>query len=153
MTQENGDAASEAPARFHWFSRKDEYVPAEQAEHRLLPWHLGRWLVLQQGDPSATGLDTPEEDIACVIRTLGRVESPAHNAEGVAWRSKPTWYIVAINDRTVHPDLERFVANRMGATTYDLDSSHVPMLSNPGLVLDVIREAAGAVQELAAAVV
>jgi hypothetical protein len=40
----------------------------------------------------------------------------------------------------------------MGATTYDVDSSHVPMLSNPGLVLDVIREAAGAVQESAAAV-
>ena len=73
--------------------------------------------------------------------------------EGVAWRSKPSSYIVANNDRTVHPDLERFVANRMGATTYDVDSSHVPMLSNPGLVLDVIRKAASAVQESAAAAV
>ena len=34
--------------------------------------------------------------------------------DGVAWRSKPSWYIVAKNDRTVHPDLERYVAKRMG---------------------------------------
>ena len=53
---------------------------------------------------------------------------------------------MAKNDRTVHPELERFVAKRMGATTYEVDSSHVPMLSNPKLVIDVIRTAAKAVQ-------
>ncbi len=62
--------------------------------------------------------------------------------KGTAWRSKPSWYIVGKNDRTVHPDLERFVAKRMGATIYEVDSSHVPMLSNPKLVIDVIRTAA-----------
>ena len=51
--------------------------------------------------------------------------------DGVAWRSKPSWYVVAKNDRTVHPELERFVAKRMGATTVETDSSHVPMLSKP----------------------
>jgi pimeloyl-ACP methyl ester carboxylesterase len=64
---------------------------------------------------------------------------------GTAWRTKPSWYIVASKDRTVHPDLERFVAKRMGATTYEVDSSHVPMLSNPDFVIDVIRAAAKAV--------
>jgi pimeloyl-ACP methyl ester carboxylesterase len=58
---------------------------------------------------------------------------------------------VANNDRTVHPELERFVAERMGATTYEIDSSHVPMLSHPERVLDVIRTAANAVQGSAAA--
>jgi hypothetical protein len=58
---------------------------------------------------------------------------------------------VANNDRTVHPDLERFVAERMAATTYEVDSSHVPMLSHPDLVLDVIRTAANAVQGAASA--
>jgi len=66
--------------------------------------------------------------------------------DGVAWRSKPSWYIVATKDRTVHPELERFVAKRMGATTVETDSSHVPMLSKPSVVLDVIRKAAKAVQ-------
>jgi pimeloyl-ACP methyl ester carboxylesterase len=53
-------------------------------------------------------------------------------------------YIVGKNDRTVHPELERFVAKRMKATTHELESSHVPMLSKPNLVLDVIRAAANA---------
>jgi pimeloyl-ACP methyl ester carboxylesterase len=66
--------------------------------------------------------------------------------DGVAWRSKPSWYIVATKDRTVHPELERFVAKRMGATTVETDSSHVPMLSKPSVVLDVIRNATKAVQ-------
>lgn len=60
----------------------------------------------------------------------------------IAWKSKPSWYIVAKNDRTVHPDLQRFVAQRMGATTVEANSSHVIMLSQPDLVVDVIRKAA-----------
>jgi pimeloyl-ACP methyl ester carboxylesterase len=71
--------------------------------------------------------------------------------DGVAWRSKPSWYVVAKNDRTVHPDLERFVAKRMGATTVETDSSHVPMLSKPAVVLDVIRKAARSVTSVHAA--
>src|ERR1700746_3797212 len=65
---------------------------------------------------------------------------------GRAWKSKPSWYIVAKQDLTVHPDLERAMAKRMGATTYEVDSSHVPMLSQPERVTDVIRTAAKAVQ-------
>jgi pimeloyl-ACP methyl ester carboxylesterase len=65
--------------------------------------------------------------------------------EGAAWKSKPSWYIVAAGDHTVHPDLERFVAKRMGAATVELQTSHVPMLSQPQAVLDVIRKAAAAV--------
>jgi pimeloyl-ACP methyl ester carboxylesterase len=64
---------------------------------------------------------------------------------------KPSWFIVAENDRTVHPDLERFLAKRMGATTVEVKSSHVPMLSQPQLVIDVIRKAAKASQEATAA--
>ena len=62
--------------------------------------------------------------------------------DGVAWRSKPSWYIVATEDRTVQPELHRFVAKRMGATVVELRSSHVPMLSQPHAVLGVIRNAA-----------
>jgi pimeloyl-ACP methyl ester carboxylesterase len=69
----------------------------------------------------------------------------ASKTENAAWKSKPSWYIVAKQDRTVQPELERFCAQRMGATTYEADSSHVVMLSNPGLVTDVIRTAAESV--------
>jgi pimeloyl-ACP methyl ester carboxylesterase len=67
-------------------------------------------------------------------------------AGGTAWKSKPSWYIVGKNDHTVPPDLERFFAKRMGAKVTELDSSHVPMLSQPERVIDVIRAAAQAVQ-------
>jgi pimeloyl-ACP methyl ester carboxylesterase len=114
----------------------------------------GRIWMLPDGVECFAG-DLPEEEQALVWAThyAPAADLFGHNAEGVSWRSKPSWYIVANNDRTVHPDLERFVANRMGATTYDVDSSHVPMLSQPRFVLDVIRAAATAVEESAAAVV
>ena len=67
--------------------------------------------------------------------------------EGVAWKSKPSWYVLATKDRTVHPELQRFVAKRMGASIVEAASSHVPMLSSPALVLDVIRKAANAAQK------
>ena len=66
--------------------------------------------------------------------------------DGVAWKSKPSWYVVGAKDRTVNPDLERFAAKRMDAKTVELDSSHVPMLSKPEAVLDVIRNAARAAE-------
>jgi pimeloyl-ACP methyl ester carboxylesterase len=62
-----------------------------------------------------------------------------------AWKAKPSWYIVGKQDQTVQPDLERYLAKRMGATTLELDSSHVPMLSHPTVVIDVIVKAASAV--------
>lgn len=64
----------------------------------------------------------------------------------VAWRTKPSWYVLATQDHTVHPDLQRWVSARMGAAVTTVDSSHVPMLSQPDLVIEVIRAAAAAVQ-------
>ena len=63
----------------------------------------------------------------------------------VAWRSKPSWYLLATGDHTVHPDLQRWVSSRMGAKVTEVASSHVPMLSQPDVVIGVIREAAAAV--------
>jgi pimeloyl-ACP methyl ester carboxylesterase len=68
---------------------------------------------------------------------------------GAAWKSKPTYYIVGSEDRTVQPELQRFLAQRMNAKVTELASSHVPMLSQPQRVYEVIREAADAVQQRA----
>jgi pimeloyl-ACP methyl ester carboxylesterase len=107
----------------------------------------GRVWLLPDGIGCFAG-DLPEQEQKLVWATQGVPDADLFNQklDGAAWKSKPTWYIVANNDRTVHPDLEAFCAKRMGATTYETDSSHVPMLSNPGLVIDVIRTAANAVQ-------
>jgi len=59
-----------------------------------------------------------------------------------AWHHKPTWYVVAENDRMINPDYERFAAKRMGAKVLSLSASHVPMLSKPKEVADFIAGAA-----------
>ncbi|MFC9918691.1 alpha/beta fold hydrolase [Agromyces binzhouensis] len=60
-----------------------------------------------------------------------------------AWESIPSWYVVASQDHTIPPEAERVMAERAGATTIELDSSHVAMMSHPGAVADVILDAAG----------
>ena len=106
----------------------------------------GRIWMLPSGIGCFAG-DLPEQEQKVVWAAQGVPAADLFNQKlpGTAWRTKPSWYIVANNDRTVQPDLERFVAKRMGAHTYDIDSSHVAMLSQPDFVLDVIRTAANSV--------
>ncbi len=59
-----------------------------------------------------------------------------------AWKSLPSWYLVAQNDEAIPPDAERQFAARMGATTVQIPSSHVAMVSHPAEVADLIEKAA-----------
>jgi pimeloyl-ACP methyl ester carboxylesterase len=60
-----------------------------------------------------------------------------------AWRSKPSFYAVSTEDRTINPDLERFMAKRMSAKTIELNSSHLSLISHPEEITRLILEAAG----------
>jgi len=122
------------------FPVTDVFSHIEIADGRV--WMLPSGVACFAGD-----LSEQEQQLVWATHFAPAADLFSRNAPGTAWRSKPSWYIVAKNDRTVHPELERFVAKRMGATTYEVDSSHVPMLSHPSFVLDVIRGAAQAVQE------
>jgi len=62
-----------------------------------------------------------------------------------AWRSLPSWYLVAQNDEALPPDAERMFASRMGATTVEIPSSHVAMVSHPDEVVELIEKAAASV--------
>jgi len=62
-----------------------------------------------------------------------------------AWKSLPSWYLVAQNDEAIPPDAERRFAARMGATTVEVPSSHVAMVSHPQEVTDLIEQAAEAI--------
>ncbi|MBO9543043.1 alpha/beta hydrolase [Caulobacter sp.] len=68
----------------------------------------------------------------------------ANRTTVAAWREKPSFYAVSANDQTTNPDLERFVAKRMKATTIELPSSHVSMISHPKAITDLIVQAASA---------
>jgi len=58
-----------------------------------------------------------------------------------AWHDQPTWYAVSTQDRTIDPELQRFMAKRMGARTIELPASHVSLLSHPQEVADLIVSA------------
>jgi pimeloyl-ACP methyl ester carboxylesterase len=60
-----------------------------------------------------------------------------------AWKTKPNWYLRASEDHTIHPELQKTMSARIGATTVSVASSHLPMLSHPQAVADLIVQAAG----------
>jgi pimeloyl-ACP methyl ester carboxylesterase len=60
-----------------------------------------------------------------------------------AWRSKPSWYAVSTEDRTINPDLERFMAKRMGAKTIEVKASHLSLISQPDTIAKLIVDASG----------
>jgi pimeloyl-ACP methyl ester carboxylesterase len=103
----------------------------------------GRIWVRPSGIPDFAG-DLPREEQKLVWATQMVPLADLFNqpVPGAAWKMKPTYYIVGADDRTVQPDLQRFLAKRMNAKTTELQSSHVPMLSQPQGVYEVIREAA-----------
>jgi pimeloyl-ACP methyl ester carboxylesterase len=82
-------------------------------------------------------------------RVLYAVQAPfqrtllAGRTTHAAWRSKPSWYAVSTEDRTINPDLERFMAKRMGATTIEVKASHLSLISQPDIIAKLILEAAG----------
>jgi pimeloyl-ACP methyl ester carboxylesterase len=88
--------------------------------------------------------DLPESEARIVAATQGPINVSAFGAQvsAVAWKTKPSWYIVATLDGAIAPEVERFFAKRMKATTTELKASHVPMLSQPNAVAAVIMDAA-----------
>ena len=137
------DAGETSQTQQDNFPRTDVFSHIEVADGRI-------WMLPDGVECFAGDLPEAEQKLVWATHYAPAVDLFSGKVEGAAWKSKPSWYIVAKNDRTVHPELERFFAKRMGATTYEAVSSHVPMLSNPKLVLDVIRTAAKAVQGAAA---
>jgi pimeloyl-ACP methyl ester carboxylesterase len=82
-------------------------------------------------------------------RVLYAVQTPFKRAllsdktTHAAWRSKPSWYAVSTDDRTINPDLERFMAKRMGAKTIEVKASHLSPISQPDAITKLILDAAG----------
>ena len=82
-------------------------------------------------------------------KLLYAVQEPFHKAllagktTHAAWRSKPSFYAVSTEDRTIDPDLERFMAKRMGAKTIEVKASHLSLISQPDTIKNLILAAAG----------
>jgi pimeloyl-ACP methyl ester carboxylesterase len=126
------------------FPKTDVFGFIEVADGRI-------WLRRDGIECFAGDLAEPEQSLVYATQGVPVVDLFNQKMKGAAWKTKPSWYIVAKNDRTVPPDCERLCAKRMGATTTEVESSHVPMLSKPSVVIDVIKSAASAVQAPAGA--
>jgi pimeloyl-ACP methyl ester carboxylesterase len=134
------DEGETSQSQLDQFPPTDVFAQIEVADGRI--WMLPDGIEYFAGD-----LSESEKQVVWATAQAPAADLFSRNAPGVAWRSKPSAYVVATNDHAVPPELERFVAKRMGATTYEVESSHVPMLSHPDVVLDAIRNLAMVVTE------
>jgi len=134
------DADETSQTQLSKFPTTDVFSYIEVADGRI-------WLRPEGIDSFAGDLSEQEKKLVWATQCVPVPDLFNSKVGGTAWKTKPSWYIVAKNDRTVPPDMERFVAKRMGATTTEVASSHVVMLAHPDVVIDVIRAAASAVQK------
>lgn len=137
------DADETSQSQQEKFPQTDVFKAVEIADGRI--WLRPDGVACFAGD-----LSEEEQKLVWATHMAPAADLMTRNAPGVAWKSKASSYIVANNDRTVHPDLQRFAAKRMNAKTHAVNSSHVPMLSHPDVVIDVIRTAARAAVEVSA---
>lgn len=91
----------------------------------------------------ANGVDRKTAEVLYAVQEPTAASLFAGRTTTAAWRSKPSWYAVSKQDYTINPDLERFLAKRMNATTVELDAGHLSLVSQPDKVADLILAAAG----------
>ena len=95
----------------------------------------------------ANGVDQAKARVLYAVQ--GPVSATLFSGKTTAagWRSEPSWYAVSKQDRTISPELERFLAKRMNATLRSVPSSHCPFMSKPEAVADIIALAAEAIDK------
>ena len=90
----------------------------------------------------AADLSTKQQGLVYATQIPASKSLFADKSGAPAWKQKQCWYIVATEDKAIHPDLERFMSKRMKAIVVEVKSDHVVMMSHPADVLKVIEEAA-----------
>jgi pimeloyl-ACP methyl ester carboxylesterase len=88
--------------------------------------------------------DVPDEitRFMAISQVMPAVQAFTDPVTQAAWKTKPSWAVVSTSDRTVNPELERFMAKRAGSKTIELDASHAVFLSHPVHVAELIEQAA-----------
>jgi pimeloyl-ACP methyl ester carboxylesterase len=120
--------------------------PPTPGDKEFLPDANGYLKMSDKGIAEDFAQDLTAAEKQLIAATQGQVSGPNELGAKVttaAWKQKPTYYIVADQDRMIDPALEQKFADQMHATTIHIASSHVPMLSHPAQVADFIASAAG----------
>ena len=91
----------------------------------------------------ANGVEPKEAKVLYAVQEPTAASLFSGRTTAAAWRSKTSWYAVSRQDQTINPDLERFLAKRMNATTVELEAGHLSLVSHPREIADLILTAAG----------
>jgi pimeloyl-ACP methyl ester carboxylesterase len=115
-----------------------------QASKALKPDSNGNWWIEQDHFAADFAADIPaaESHYMAISQVPISTDSFTHKVTSPAWKTKPTWYMVATGDRSINPDQERMMAKRANAKTIEVDSSHVAYMSHPMETAKLIEEAA-----------
>lgn len=124
----------------------DKMPPATKGIQATPDGHLYFDQTLFHADFAA---DVPAADarFMALSQVTPAVQAATAPVAQAAWKTKPSWAIVSRNDRTVNPDLERFMARRAGSRTVEIAGSHVAFIAHPAQVAKVIEQAAAAAGE------
>src|SRR5258708_6028036 len=91
----------------------------------------------------ANGVERKKAEVLYAVQEPTAASLLGGRTTAAAWHTKPSWYAVSKLDQTIHPDLERFLAKRMNATTVELNAGHLSLVSHPKEIGDLILAAAG----------
>src|SRR5437899_10552259 len=91
----------------------------------------------------ANGVDHTKAEVLYAVQEPTAASLFGERTTAAAWHSTPSWYAVSKLDQTINPDLERFLAKRMSATTVELNAGHLSLVSHPKEIADLILAAAG----------
>jgi pimeloyl-ACP methyl ester carboxylesterase len=124
----------------------EQAVP--QASKAFKPDDNGNWWIEQEHFASDFAADIPADKawFMAISQVPISTDSFTHKVTNPAWKTKPTWYMVASEDRSINPVQERMMAKRARAKTVEVDSSHVAYMSYPKETAKLIEEAANFVQ-------
>jgi pimeloyl-ACP methyl ester carboxylesterase len=120
----------------------EQAVP--QASKAFKPDSNGNWWIEQEQFAADFAADIPSEKawFMAISQVPISTDSFTHKVTKPAWKTKPTWYMVASADRSINPDQERMMAKRANAKTVEVKASHVAYLSHPKETVKLILEAA-----------
>ena len=118
-----------------------------QASKAFKPDSNGNWWIEQEHFAADFAADLPKDQAQFMAISQVPISTDAftHEVTNPAWKTKPTWYMVATEDRSINPEQERMMAKRAHATTVEVKASHVAYMSHPKEAAKLIEEAAASV--------
>ena len=118
-----------------------------QASKAFKPDSNGNWWIEQEHFAADFAADLPKDQaqFMAISQVPISTEAFTHKVTNPAWKTKPTWYMVATEDRSINPEQERMMAKRAHATTVEVKASHVAYMSHPKEAAKLIEQAAASV--------